>query len=76
MKKDKDFETHTIRIPSLVVNGEPVTLQLFSEGGVLVASTVCVGEDYSEQKAYDLPLKMVQHILVGILKFCDLDPIP
>lgn len=76
MKKDKDFEIHTICVPSLVVNGDPVSLQLFSENGVLVASAICVGEDYSEQKVYDLPLKILQYVLVGILKFCDLDPIP
>lgn len=76
MKKDIDFETHMIRMPSLLVEGEPVTLQLFSEGGVLVASAVCIGESHSVAKAYDLPTELLEYALVWAMKFCDLDPIP
>lgn len=76
MKKDKDFETHMIRMPSLLVEGEPVTLQLFSEGDVLAASAVCIGESCSVTKAYDLPIELLEYALVGAMKFCNLDPIP
>lgn len=70
--KGKKFE---VRMPSLQENGEPVTLQLFSEDGVLSASALCVESDPDYGVAYDLPIELLEHILVGLVKFGNLDRI-
>lgn len=71
--KEKKFE---VRMPHLQGNGKPVILQLFSEDGILSASAICTESDSDYGTAYDLPVELLEHILVGLVKFGNLDRIP
>lgn len=71
--KEKKFE---VRMPHLQKNGEPVILQLFSEDGILSASAICTESDSNYGAAYDLPIELFEHILIGLVNYGNLDRIP